>query len=197
MMWPKKDDDPIKEYALDARIGSTVLLDTSHLLVAEGINFSKELPMDYNVVALSTFDIDGLLINDIHIYNDENDIELIIRVFDKNEIVIYNQIDQEFPGEWDIWLDPKFGKFNVETLNIHDTDYDKQWVVRDKFIVSYSTIEDCTSNITENTFEVTNCSLFSREIYGIGYEYIYITNEEGEINTYMGIDFNKNAITVN
>lgn len=194
----KKKEEPLKIYTLNARVGSKVELDVSHLIIADGIKFRNDLPTDYGVLAVSDFELGDTKVSDINIYNDDEDIELLVRVFNDNDIVIYEQIDQEFPDTEELvnsWLNKQFGRFFTSTLCIDDIDYEKQWSSED-FTVNFSHYADHTDNLTDSSYEVTNASLFSREIKDVGSEYIYLTNEEGEMNTYIGIDFNKNAITV-
>ena len=192
----KKEVEPLKVYALNARVGSKVILDTSHLIIANDIQFRSDLPTDYNVLAISDFELGGVKVNDINIYNDEFDVELLVRVFNDNDIVIYEQIDQiNLYEDIDVWLDEKFGKFFIDTININDIDYDRQWSYSSQLGISYSYFEE--DEITKGIYYIDNLTLFGREVAEIGNEYIYLTNEEGEINVYIGVDFNSNAITVN
>ena len=193
----KKEVEPLKVYALNARVGSKVILDTSHLIIANDIQFRSDLPTDYNVLAISDFELGGVKVNDINIYNDEFDVELLIRVFNDNDIVIYEQIDQiNLYEDIDVWLDEKFGKFFIDTININDVDYDRQWSYSSQLGISYSYFAE-EDEITKGIYYIDNLTLFGREVAEIGNEYIYLTNEEGEINVYIGVDFNSNAITVN
>lgn len=193
----KKEVEPLKVYALNARVGSKVILDTSHLIIANDIQFRSDLPTDYNVLAISDFELGGVKVNDINIYNDEFDVELLVRVFNDNDIVIYEQIDQiNLYEDIDVWLDEKFGKFFIDTININDVDYDRQWSYSSQLGISYSYFAE-EDEITKGIYYIDNLTLFGREVAEIGNEYIYLTNEEGEINVYIGVDFNSNAITVN